>query len=111
VDWAADQRLGAFQDGGRCESLTITDGFGRFLLQLSTGQSARQAEAWPAKPGVLKARREPLKALSRLHTLQWDSPSTKPVDIYEPANSIGRHLTLRVDRYHLTASKPGNEGA
>jgi hypothetical protein len=31
--------------------------------------------------------------------------------IYEPAKSIDRHLTLRVDLYRLTASKPGNEGA
>jgi transposase InsO family protein len=46
--WAADHkgwvRLG---DGARCEPLTITDGFSRYLLQLSAGRSTREAEARP----------------------------------------------------------------
>jgi transposase InsO family protein len=46
--WAADHkgwvRLG---DGTRCEPLTITDGFSRYLVQLSAGRSTREAEARP----------------------------------------------------------------
>jgi putative transposase len=37
-------RLG---DGTRCEPLTVTDGFSRYLLQLGAGSSTRQAEAQP----------------------------------------------------------------
>lgn len=46
--WAADHkgwvRLG---DGRRCEPLTITDGFSRYLLALSAGSSTREEEARP----------------------------------------------------------------
>lgn len=46
--WAADHkgwiRLG---DGVRCEPLTITDGFSRYLLALSAGSSTREADARP----------------------------------------------------------------
>ncbi len=46
--WAADHkgwvRLG---DGTRCEPLTVTDGFSRYLLQLGAGSSTRAAEAQP----------------------------------------------------------------
>jgi transposase InsO family protein len=46
--WAADHkgwiRLG---DGGRCEPLTITDSFSRYLLKLSAGSGTTEAEARP----------------------------------------------------------------
>ena len=46
--WAADHkgwvRLG---DGTRCEPLTVTDGFSRYLLQLGAGSNTRAAEARP----------------------------------------------------------------
>src|SRR5579863_158169 len=46
--WAVDHkgwvRLG---DGGRCEPLTITDRFSRYLIGLSAGASTREEEARP----------------------------------------------------------------
>jgi transposase InsO family protein len=46
--WAVDHkgwvRLG---DGRRCEPLTITDGFSRYLLALSAGSNTREEEAKP----------------------------------------------------------------
>lgn len=46
--WAADYkgwiRLG---DGARCEPLTLTDGFSRYLLRLSCGAGTKEAEARP----------------------------------------------------------------
>jgi transposase InsO family protein len=46
--WAADHKGWVrLKDGTRCEPLTITDGFSRYLLQLSTGGSTREAEARP----------------------------------------------------------------
>jgi transposase InsO family protein len=46
--WAVDHkgwvRLG---DGGRCEPLTLADGYSRYLLALSAGRGTSAAEAWP----------------------------------------------------------------
>jgi len=54
--WAADYkgwiRLG---DGSRCEPLTLTDGFCRYLLKLSCGAGTTEAEARPVFQAAFEA--------------------------------------------------------
>jgi putative transposase len=46
--WAADHKGWVrLTDGTRCEPLTVTDGFSRYLVQLGCGASTREAEARP----------------------------------------------------------------
>jgi putative transposase len=111
--WAADYkgwiRLG---DGGRCEPLTITDGFCRYLLKLSCGAGTTEAEARPVfeaafeefgLPEVIRTDNGPPFASTGVTGLTglsvwWIKLGVRPerIDPGKPQQN-GRH-----ERFHLT---------
>jgi putative transposase len=111
--WAVDHkgwiRLG---DGMRCEPLTMTDGFSRYLLSLAATTSTREAEARPlflrafadyGLPDVIRSDNGPpfastgVTGLSRL-SVWWTKLGIEHerIDPGEPQQN-GRH-----ERFHLT---------
>ena len=54
--WAADYKGWIrLRDGARCEPLTLTDGFSRYLLKLSCGSGTTEAEARPVFEAAFEA--------------------------------------------------------
>jgi putative transposase len=111
--WAADYKGWIrLRDGGRCEPLTLTDGFSRYLLGLSCGSGTTEAEARPVfeaafedfgLPDVIRSDNGPPFASTGVTGLTclsvwWIKLGVRPerIDPGRPQQN-GRH-----ERFHLT---------